>query len=172
MQLYFYSLQNLTEARFAASLYPDFLGFNLSLTQENYISPIELSKILPWLSGSEIIAQFYDEPYAEIALIMQMLELKHVEVPFDYPHVEALRNDYIIHSQNGKADWAVSGRNSLIANAKNDVFVEVDGTTSEILLQIEQNSLDKIAIKGRKESAPGMADVGDWVDLMEALGVL
>jgi hypothetical protein len=173
MQIYFHSVHNLTEARFAASTYPSYIGFNFSVHQDNYLSPVDASKIIPWLSGVIMVGQFAYEPFRVIRSTMQTLGLQTVEVPLDHPELGLLLNEYDVIIINGFHPNAKASRFEKFTSeiSEQPVFLEIKTTKAYIAAKKEGQILNAIAIKGNKEKEAGMADMGDWADLMEILEV-
>jgi hypothetical protein len=175
MRLYFHSINNLTEARFAAACLPDYIGFNFSPKAPNYISPVEFSKIQSWLSGSEIVGQFTLEPLEDIEPLLASFNIYTVEVLPEHPQIQdfldlglkvILKNpsqhfkhlpyrcakieDYLIHTEQG--------------------FLEIEPSDSSLEF-IQSNNIENIALAGKSENEAGLADLADWSNLMEALEI-
>lgn len=176
MELYFHSICNLTEARFAASVYPKFLGFNFSVHSSNYISPLDYSIINPWLAGAESVAQFSYEPIQSILPIVEKLEIKWIEIPSDHPDFDELKKNYGIISTSGLHQNAEFNRGELLQNNTHcniSTFYEIDPKDPNSANLIKSKQPDLIAISGGSiETEPGMADLSDWADLMEELEIL
>lgn len=175
MRLYFHSINNLTEARFAAACLPDFIGFNFSQEAPNYISPVDFSKIQPWLSGSEIVGQFTIEPLEVIEPLLASFNLYTVEILPEHPQIQNLIDlglKVILKkpSQDFKhLDFRCNTLKDYLLNTEHG-FLEIEPLDT-ILEYIKSNKIESIALAGKSENEAGLADLEDWTKLMEALDI-
>ena len=72
---------SLTEARFAAALGFDYIGFCFDKNDENYISPTKAKEIMSWVTGAEMVAEFHqDISVEEIENIITILGFEYIEL--------------------------------------------------------------------------------------------
>lgn len=181
MQLYYHSLTHLTEARFASSLYPVYLGFCFSGLPSDAINPVLFSKIKPWLSGAELVGQFAYEPAQSIINQMDLLGLTCVEVPHDHPSVDVLMDSFSVITLGGFIAGAQAYRMDYtqyqnLAQPNTTVPCFLDFARPNVVhIQevLTQHTALGLAYKGGvQESEPGMADLSAPAAFMESLGLL
>lgn len=177
MELYFHSLTNLTEARFAASVYPKYIGFCFDEESPFYLSPLAFSKISPWLSGTEIVAQFGYTPARSILETAHLMGVLHVELPVDHPELSLVASELSVVLVGASPQSSLACRVPCPSEQNipllPHVFYDVDARHTSHLEWVKQMHPIRIALCGMGlESEPGMADVSAWVDLMEELGLL
>lgn len=74
------SITNLSDARYAAAVGIDFIGFNFTPNTPGYIAPIKAKEIIEWTSGSMIVAEFGNQSVNEIIEIAELLNVDIIEV--------------------------------------------------------------------------------------------
>jgi phosphoribosylanthranilate isomerase len=52
------TVNNLSDARYCAGMYVNWLGFNLEESSPDYLSPEKFTEITEWLSGLEYVGEF------------------------------------------------------------------------------------------------------------------
>ncbi len=70
-------ITNLSDARYAAAVGIDYIGFNFSPNTVGYIAPIKAKEIIDWTTGSLVVAEFGEQSAVEI---MEIAELLHVDI--------------------------------------------------------------------------------------------
>jgi hypothetical protein len=177
MELYFHSISNLTEARFAASVYPKYIGFCFDESSPFYVSPLTFSKIQPWLTGATIVAQFGYTSAEKILETAQLLAFTVVEVPHDHPGLAKIMAQVEVVLQSNTPVSSAEIRVPFPPNEKHEpiphAFYEMTQDLERNLEWIRNKAPYGIALKGfGAESEPGMADLSVWSELMEALEIL
>ena len=71
---------NLSDARYAAAMGFNYIGFCFDNEKSNYIAPIKAKEMIDWLSGSNIVAEFGNQSIDEIKDISELLQVNAIEV--------------------------------------------------------------------------------------------
>lgn len=74
------NVTNLSDARYAAAVGIHYIGFCFDPSDENYLAPIRAKEMIDWISGSNIVAEFGDQPLSEIRDISELLHIDVIEV--------------------------------------------------------------------------------------------
>ncbi len=77
-------ISNLTDARYFAAWYSEWLGFCCDTTSPNYVSPELLHAIRDWVEGPQIVGEFGAQDAAYIHEAVKSLNLDAVQVGFFY----------------------------------------------------------------------------------------
>lgn len=76
-------VNNLSDARFAAAVGIDYIGFCFEPAHAAYIAPIKAKEIMDWLTGSNLVAEFGSQELAVIKDISELLNVDAVEIEND-----------------------------------------------------------------------------------------
>lgn len=76
-------VNNLSDARFAAAVGFDYIGFCFDQSNPNYLAPIKAKEIMDWITGSFIVAEFGNQTLQEIIEISDLLGVDVVEIEND-----------------------------------------------------------------------------------------
>lgn len=71
---------NLSDARYAAAVGIDYIGFCFDPTNANYIAPIKAKEMMDWVTGSHLVAEFGEQPFNEIKDISELLQVDVIEL--------------------------------------------------------------------------------------------
>lgn len=74
------NVTNLSDARYAAAVGIEYIGFCFDPGSENYIVPIKAKEIIDWITGSNIVAEFGDQHFDEIKDISELLGVDIIEL--------------------------------------------------------------------------------------------
>lgn len=74
------NVTNLSDARYAAAVGIDYIGFCFDPSSEHYIAPIKAKEIIDWVTGSSIVAEFGNQSLEEIKDISELLNIDVVEL--------------------------------------------------------------------------------------------
>jgi phosphoribosylanthranilate isomerase len=74
------SVNNLSDARYAAAAGIDYIGFCFDPLQLPYIAPIKAKEIIDWITGSYVVGEFGEQSLQEIADICELLDIDVIEV--------------------------------------------------------------------------------------------
>jgi hypothetical protein len=178
MKLYIYSVDNLTEARFACASNANYLGFCLTPGQRNYIDPVKLSAILPWLSGPQFVGQFLYEPSNTILTQVEILGLQVIEIPASHPDREVLRKriPLIVRFENEEEPFQVFENETGMLypafhpDSIHQAIIDPKEDINKILQQITDLKPLGIAFSGESEQEPGMAELSHWSEWLDEIG--
>ncbi|MCX6186100.1 MAG: hypothetical protein NTU43_03765 [Bacteroidetes bacterium] len=74
------NITNLSDARYAAAMGIDYIGFCFNTNDVNYIPPIKAKEIFEWTSGSLVVAEFGNQTFVEINDISELLNIDLLEI--------------------------------------------------------------------------------------------
>jgi phosphoribosylanthranilate isomerase len=79
------AIQHLTDARYFAAWYADWLGFSLDPKSASAVRPAQVSEIRAWLSGVQAVGEFgFAQSADEIIATAMELQLDAVQLPYFY----------------------------------------------------------------------------------------
>ncbi len=84
----FSSITHLSDARYAAGAWADYIGFCFDPTSNKYIEPAKAKAIIEWLSGCNIVAEFGNQPIEWITEICRELKISIIQIPDNYADSE------------------------------------------------------------------------------------
>ena len=76
----FSNVTNLSDARYAAAVGMDYIGFCFDRNSPDYIAPIKAKEMIDWITGSNIVAEFGNQTLDEIKDISELLNVDAVEL--------------------------------------------------------------------------------------------
>lgn len=87
------NVTNLSDARYAAAVGINYIGFCFDSNSTNYIAPIKAKEMIDWITGSHIVAEFGNQSIDEIKDISELLnvdviELNNTILPDELPSLE------------------------------------------------------------------------------------
>lgn len=74
------NVTNLSDARYAAAVGINYIGFCFDPSSHNYIAPIKAKEMIDWITGSFIVAEFGDQSFSEINDISELLNVNVIEL--------------------------------------------------------------------------------------------
>jgi len=74
------NINNLSDARFAAAVGIDYIGFCFDADDASYIPPVKAKEIFEWTSGINIVAEFGEQRIDEIKDISELLSVDFIEL--------------------------------------------------------------------------------------------
>lgn len=74
------NITNLSDARFAAAVGIDYIGFCFDTNDVNYIPPVKAKEIFEWTSGTIVVAEFGEQSIEEIKDISELLGVDFIEI--------------------------------------------------------------------------------------------
>lgn len=74
------NITNLSDARFAAAVGIDYIGFCFDANDSNYIPPVKAKEIFEWTSGTLVVAEFGEQSLDEIRDISELLSVDFIEI--------------------------------------------------------------------------------------------
>ena len=87
------NVTNLSDARYAAAVGINYIGFCFDSESTNYIAPIKAKEMIDWITGSHIVAEFGNQSLDEIKDISELLNVDVIELnnsilPDELPSLE------------------------------------------------------------------------------------
>lgn len=163
-KLKFGAVTNLTDARYAAAVYADWIGFRLDPSHPRYIDPAMAKEIIDWISGSSIVAELGDLLPSDIQAALEVLQIDTVQVS-SQDVAEAWKDAgyTVILEGSGQADFTLS---SDVSDGNH--LLDITGYSLEQLQSLKDNPPFAIQINGGDETGPGLRDFAE-VDEMLAL---
>lgn len=74
------NVTNLSDARYAAAVGINYIGFCFDPSAQNYIAPIKAKEMIDWITGSYIVAEFGEQSFNEINDISELLGVNVIEL--------------------------------------------------------------------------------------------
>jgi phosphoribosylanthranilate isomerase len=188
-------VNNLSDARFAAAVGINYIGFNFYPENPAYIPPIKAKEIIDWTSGSHIVGEFGEQEIEEIQTISELLNIDIIELEnnllpdelgsFELPIIKKMSlKDFnsdmftqFIQAYEGKVqsfhfyDWEglfITNPN-LAGIVKEQVFLELNPALDnwkDVLSRIKPFG---IHINGESEEKTGIRDFDELNELLEKL---
>lgn len=173
--LKFSSVSNLSDARFAAGSWADFIGFCFDPGKPDYLEPGKAIEIASWVNGPLLTGEFEYQPPEWIGDFVKALSLHAIQIPSDYPHPEIFGYEnlkFILevrdlsHQENmDKADLFITADtniyHTLKLTADKPVLLQTDDMDTDVTL------LDGIAFRGGSEDKPGTRNHAEWTAFLE-----
>lgn len=193
------TVNNLSDARYCAGMYVNWMGFNLEKHNPNYLSPEKFAEITEWLSGLEYVGEFenshpdtiletikdYDIQY------IQLREEAHVQMLLNTSYTIILKqvikdNDELLHLIAIAPSLKENDVVLLLESDLTSLSPELVGSIRHLAQQtpvllgfgfnaktveevLEQTGVKGIALNGGDEIKPGLKDFDDLADLLETL---
>jgi phosphoribosylanthranilate isomerase len=120
-------IQHLTDARYFAAWYVDWLGFALNKESESYVTPKQLQDMRGWLSGVAAVGEFgFSDTGPEIVEAAKTLELDAVELPhfYELSQAQIIRAEGCPIFKNIKiSDWATAFAEAALWQSITEIFI-------------------------------------------------
>ena len=136
------SITNLTDARYFAAWMIDWMGFDLTIGSETYVSPQTIQAIHGWVDGVEKIGEFSLQEADEILSAIDMLTLDGVQLGMftDLATMEKVHKKVpiikeIVIDQESTSQWL------------KDHLTQMAPFTDKFLLNFDKNALSWEAVK-------------------------
>lgn len=172
--LKFSSISNLSDARYAAGMWADFIGFNFDPSSPSYIEPSKAQSISSWINGPALVGEFGEQPLEWITDFAKQLNLQVVQIPATYKDLSLFEtglktivviNDTLLHPSIEKAD--------ILLTENIDVYKHlIEQTDKPVIFQTltlteDASALRGLAIQGQTEDQPGTRNQTDWTEYLE-----
>jgi hypothetical protein len=171
MKLKFNNIRDLADARYAAAVMADFIGFSIGTEDELPASGIQ--EIIGWCAGPAVILEISDNVEIDkINALLNTLPVNGIEV--SEKRFAALKDAiaatdliWIVNTEN-TGDWLSHGESLL---NRNHYFsrVKPSAEMAESITKIEPWG---ISIDCFNSVSTGIKDFSDWNDFFEALEIL
>lgn len=192
------SVNNLSDARYAAGMGVDLMGFEVEEGSERYVSPDLFKAITAWLSGVQTVASvsvLTPDAYARIQENYQpdFIQFESIEgiSQNDLSEISCIQKIVI---PEGKEPETLKGIKQQMFNEANFILLELSDWTdwkkhTEIISEVNAHhtilwalpiekedvaliqsiGLNGVGLKGGDEQRPGWKDLDQLIDILEAL---
>ena len=188
-------VNNLSDARFAAAVGINYIGFSFNPSNPAYIPPIKAKEIIDWTSGSHIVGEFGEQDIEEIQTISELLNIDIIELEndllpdelgsFELPIIKKISlNDFnpemffqLINAYTGKVqsfhfyDWEhlLIKNTGLLKEVKEQVFIDLNPNLENWKAVLAEINPFGIHLSGENEEKTGIRDFDELNDLIEQL---
>ena len=196
--VYIRDVENLSDARFAAGMGVDLLGFRLDPKDESSLVPEQFKEISDWISGVQFVGEFGNANPEQVRSLIQQLKVDFILVsdilqlqdfstlglPLIYRADMADGNEFPfnLNYYAGIIDYLLleSGQDvlndsdlKLISALTQDfsVLLGYGVTVGNAKTIAEELNLKGISLKGSTELRPGYKDFDEFADILEALEI-
>src|SRR5690606_9717730 len=193
------TVNNLSDARFCAGMYVNWMGFNLEEHNPNYLSPEKFTEITEWLSGLEYVGEF-DNTHPDKILqtiknydihCIQIREEAHIGMLVNTGFTIILKqfirdNDDLLHLIAIAPGLKDNDVILLLESNIEELTPELSGSIKHLAEQtpvllgfgfnvqtveevLEDTRVKGIALSGGDEIKPGLRDFDELADILEVL---
>ena len=188
-------VNNLSDARFAAAVGINYIGFSFNPSNPAYIPPIKAKEIIDWTSGSHIVGEFGEQDIEEIQTISELLNIDIIELEndllpdelgsFELPIIKKISlKDFnpdmfsqLINAYTGKVqsfhfyDWEhlLIKNTGLLKEVKEQVFIDLNPNLENWKAVLAEINPFGIHLSGENEEKTGIRDFDELNDLIEQL---
>lgn len=190
-------VNNLSDARFAAAVGINYIGFSFNPSNPAYIPPIKAKEIIDWTSGSHIVGEFGEQDIEEIQTISELLNIDIIELEndllpdelgsFEMPIIKKISlKDFnpemfsqLINAYTGKVqsfhfyDWEhlLIKNTGLLKEVKEQVFIDLNPNLENWKAIFAEINPFGIHLSGENEEKTGIRDFDELNDLIDQLSV-
>ncbi|MCG8307706.1 MAG: N-(5'-phosphoribosyl)anthranilate isomerase [Cytophagales bacterium] len=196
--VYLSDVENLSDARYAAGMGVDLLGFRLDPHDESSLSSEQFQEIAEWISGIKIVGEFGRASSKEVEKLLKAYKVDYILVEdahlvqafsmLGIPLILKLKvhmDDHIKATLNycsGQVDFfLLESDKDLLEDSDVEVLRQIShgfpiilgyGITDENAAKIACDlHLRGISLKGSPELRPGYKDFDELADILEALEI-
>jgi len=198
--VYISNINNLSDARYAAGMGVDLLGFKLDPKNESSLNKRQFEEISEWISGVKIVGEFGDSNPFEVKALLSDFSLDYLLVSLESnihdfsmlgiplifkivvgkDNIEALESTFNYCS--GTIDYFLLESDHLELDQSNKHGIEKYATKYPIILGfgvdignastiVHELNLKGISLKGSAELRPGYKDFDEMANILEALEI-
>lgn len=174
--LKFSSVTNLSDARYAAGMWADFIGFSFDPSSPSYLEPNKAKEIAGWINGPLVVGEFGQQPKEWIMDFVKAIPLHAIQIPADYADATITEIDLPIILRVTEATESPMWKVAKCLITADEQLVEIlkkrtelpvlyEPTDVRLLKDIEAHS--GIAFCGLPETSPGTRNHDEWTHLLE-----
>ena len=179
------AVDNLSDARYCAGMFVDFIGFSLKNVQNEWIDVSKIKEMTNWLAGVTLIGELQgtDWPSNAADYPFDFWEIDDLDVLFEKSNQGfslGFRIDALDVAFENKLSQALEQVKYVrIDNADTDLIAKLEGKHDKVFIHLTSSLiLDRIwekypslqlSIDSGKEVRPGHSDFGSLMDVLEAL---
>lgn len=172
--LKFSSITHLTDARYAAGMWADFVGFCFNPNSESFIEPQKAKQIIDWINGPIVVGEFNHQPKDWIADFVNEIGLKAIQLPANYDDLSVSDLDVkiILEILDPLLDMPLLSKAHLILVHSDEAYQFMKSRTElPIIVKafdgINCESYEGVELEGEKEIAIGFRDHDKWNKILE-----
>lgn len=170
--LKFSSISNLTDARYAAGAWADFIGFCFDPSSDHYIEPKSAKEIIAWINGPVVVAEFGKQPIEWIKDFVEALDIKVIELPSDYSDQSVLDLGVKVILRGNDINSPLFAKADLyLVNSMEDYLTVKSVAQKPIMLHVTEKQdleqLDGVSLQGNRELVVGMSSYEAWSTILE-----
>jgi len=192
------SVNNLSDARYAAGMGVEMMGFEVETSAERYVSPELFKAITSWLSGIQTVVEVavltpelfsvIQEQYQPDLIQFERIENIDSEALSSYSCIQKITFEkgkekesleeiedqlntnysYILFDLSDWSDWRLHADFLSKLNERNSILWALP-IEKEDVQAIHELELTGISLKGGDEQRPGWKDLDQLIDILEAL---
>ncbi len=167
VDIFFRNIHHLSDGRFAAGVWAKWASFNFDKDSEHYISPVDASEIMGWMSGPAIVAEFGPKnSFDNILEVTKLLKIENIAIPYSLlsqPLIEHFNEIIITDKSTNEYHYF---KDKIVSNKKAIISPELNMAGAHEILA---SKVQSILIEGIKEDKPGTADYESLSLFMEHL---
>jgi hypothetical protein len=163
VNIFFRNVHHLSDGRFAAGVWAKHASFNFDQYSTEYISPVDASEIIAWMSGPKIVAEFGPtNTEKNILETTALLKIKHIAIPEKLysPQFDEIFEEIFFLEDNTK---------NLIPPGRDASFFHYPVLNKAGANVVLESKFTDICIEGIPEDKPGTADYEELSIFMEYL---
>jgi phosphoribosylanthranilate isomerase len=191
------SVNNLSDARYAAGMGVELLGFNLDESLGEIVTREQFQAITSWVSGVKLVGEIVDTNLPVVDNLMEAYQLDFMQVEVTDPQkvilstplpliikIQKLQEDFItacMEQYGSLATWFLIEPEETMSydflewcmlKARNyPLIIGSDNISTDNLNEIIGSPIKGIALRGGHEIRPGYKDFDEIADILEALEV-
>lgn len=168
----FGAINNLTDARYAAAAYADWVGFCFDEKNARYIHPLKAKEIMDWLAGPQFVAELGEMPLSDARDILELLGIDAVQIRLGTHAAAYFENEYqvlldITGIHNHAAGFFPEGTILLSNAAAEDAqMIDITDLPEEEIIALAKNPPMAININGGDEAQPGIRDFDEVTEIL------
>ncbi len=165
------SVTNLSDARYAAGAWANYLGFCCDPSNTNYIDPNKMKEIKAWVNGPEIVLEFNKQPLEWISDFCHEIKPNAIQIPLEFYNPQLIELQLKIILEVSSISTIPVGITELITS-DSDIAKHYTNSGYTVMYQIENLNEDikdynGIALLGLMEDKPGTRDHSNWTAFLE-----
>ena len=198
--VYISDVDNLSDARYAAGMGVDLIGFKLNPTDKHSLNPENFKEVSEWISGVKRVGEFRDSTPDEVKNLLDQFDIDYLLISdesqlhefsqLDKPLILQIIVDKETENNlastlnycSGSVDYFLLESEKADFDEKGEEFIRTFSTQFPIILGYGVNkenastivsnlNLKGISLKGNSEIRPGYKDFDEMADILEELEV-
>lgn len=167
------SITNLSDARYAAGVWANYIGFCCDPNNPNYIDPNKIKEIKSWVNGPEVVLEFNNQPLEWIFDFCNEIKPNAIQLPLENfnQNLTDLNYKIILEVNNINENNIPNGISTLFCIDKEiaKYYTNKGYTVIYAINDLNENikEFNGIALTGQKEEKPGTRDQSSWTDFLD-----